>query len=546
MTTGSLRARLAADPDLGAGNVLPKLREHGVGPDEPAVTFDVEVDGHPAWIPLTLGQLEQRVAARAAWLHERGIGRRDPVAVYVTSSADCFLNYLALTWLGAIPALMNGNMPGDIAVEFIRRLRVVGVIVDGDHRPHLEGHDLGAPILGDASVIGSGDPTKAPPHVRHHADDPVAVTHSSGTTRMPTPVVHSHSSLFAAIRHIRLTEARSHEPVRHLSALPSAHAAGIITLNQALCNRYQLLCLSAQGGPFGHGGQTVLDTIERWRPTGVFGFAVTWAELAASDLDQRDLSSVRVWFNTGDCAHEAHVRRLIAVGSHPVATPDGVVIVPGSRFTDGIGSTEMGHSAFHITHSEGTNRYDRCVGRPYAFADVALLDVSTGTEVPDGQVGQLGLRSPTLAPGYWNDSVNTYRNRLGGYYLTGDLMYRDPSGYYYHVDRAVDAVDLGDGDWLYTALAEERILAQLAEVRDCTVVAVRSAGEVHTDVLLMLRDGADAGQDRLAAVRAAIGGRAATTVRRAVVVSEDDILLGPTGKVRKFLMRQRHAAALAG
>ncbi len=89
MTTGSLQARLAADPDLGAGNVLPKLREHGVGPDEPAVTFDVEVDGHPAWIPLTLGQLEQRVAARAAWLHERGIGRRDPVAVYVTSSADC-------------------------------------------------------------------------------------------------------------------------------------------------------------------------------------------------------------------------------------------------------------------------------------------------------------------------------------------------------------------------------------------------------------------------------------------------------------------------
>ncbi len=68
-----------------------------------------------------------------------------------------------MTWLGAIPALMNGNMPGDIAVEFIRRLRVVGVIVDGDHRPHLEGHDLGAPILGDASVIGSGDPTKAPP-----------------------------------------------------------------------------------------------------------------------------------------------------------------------------------------------------------------------------------------------------------------------------------------------------------------------------------------------------------------------------------------------
>ena len=40
-------------------------------------------------------------------------------------------------------------------------------------------------------------------------------------------------------------------------------------------------------------------------------------------------------------------------------------------------------------------------------------------------------------------------------------MYRDEEGYYYHVDRAVDAVDLGDGNWLYTALSEERILRRV-------------------------------------------------------------------------------------
>ncbi|GAA1762503.1 class I adenylate-forming enzyme family protein [Luedemannella helvata] len=549
MGTPSLRTKLIADTDLGAGNVLAKLHEHGVSPDEPAITFDVDVDGHPAWTALTLGALSDRVAARAAWLRERGIGRRDPVAIYVTSAADCFLNYLALTWLGAIPALMNGNMPGDVAVEFVRRLRVVGAIVDDVHRPHLAGQDLAGqgsepPLLFDAADMGGGDPAQAPPHYRHHADDPVAVTHSSGTTRMPTPVVHSHSSLFAAIRAIRLTEPRSHEPVRHMSALPAAHAAGIITLNQALCNRYELLCLSAQGGPFGNNGSAVLDAIERWRPTGVFGFAVTWAELAALDLAGRDLDSVRVWFNTGDCAHEAHVRRLIAVGSHPTWTSQGMVTVPGSRFTDGIGSTEMGHSAFQITHRQSTDRYDRCVGKPYAFAEVALLDLETGEQVPDGQVGHVGLKSPTLALGYWNDSVNTFRTRLGGYYLTGDLMYRDEQGYYYHVDRAVDAVELGGGEWLYTALAEERVLARCPDVRDCTVVARRVGDEVVTEVLLMLARGADPDVDRTGVVREAIGGAAGRTVRSAPVVNEDDIVLGPTGKVRKFLMRQRHLAAV--
>ena len=92
--------------------------------------------------------------------------------------------------------------------------------------------------------------------------------------------------------------------------------------------------------------------------------------------------------------------------------------------------------------------------------------------MPVGQVGHFGLKSPTLAPGYWNDSVNTYRNRMHGYYLTGDLMYRDDDGYYYHVDRAVDAVDLGGGDWLYTAMSEERDPARhCPDVRDCTVVS---------------------------------------------------------------------------
>ena len=84
----NLRAVLAGDPELGTGNVLMKLREHGADPDGPGLTFDVDVDGHPAWTPLSLGALTERVAARASWLYEHGIRPRDPVAVYVTSAAE--------------------------------------------------------------------------------------------------------------------------------------------------------------------------------------------------------------------------------------------------------------------------------------------------------------------------------------------------------------------------------------------------------------------------------------------------------------------------
>jgi len=548
VTAKNIRAALAADPDLGAGNVLPKLLEHGADPDGPGMTFDVAVDGLPAWEPLTLGTLYDRVAARAAWLHRYGIRPRDPVAVYATTAADCFLTFMALNCLGAIPALMNPNIAGEVAAGYIRRLRGVGVLTDAAHADRLAGHDLGVPVIADVAEPGSGDPSQAPPYYRHHAEDPIAITHSSGTTRMPAAVVHSHSSLFAATRRIRLSVPRAQGTERVLSALPAPHTAGILTVNQALCNRAELLFLSRQDDAAG-----LLDAIERWRPTGVFGFAVTWAELARYDLSKRDLSSVAIWFNTGDCAHEAHIRPLVEVGSHDIATRTGIMRVPGSTFVDGIGSTEMGHSAFHISHRTDTDRYGRCVGKPHVFADVALLDVETGEEVPVGQVGHCGLKSPTLAIGYWNDSVNTFRNRLRGYYLTGDLMYRDADGYYYHLDRAVDSVDLGGGNWLYTAMSEERILSRCPDVRDCAVVSVRhgdsagsagTAGTVVTDVLLMLDEDADPDADRTAAIREALGDAAAATLRRVVPVSGDDIVVGPTGKQRKFLMRQRHLATM--
>jgi acyl-coenzyme A synthetase/AMP-(fatty) acid ligase len=540
MTTTNLRAILAADPELGAGNVVTKLLAHGADPAGPGLTFDTVVDGHPAWDALTLGELDERVAARAAWLHERGVRPRDPVAVYASTAADCFLNFMALNRLGAIPALMNPNIPAEVAADYIRRLRGVGVLTDATHAEPLSAYDLGAPILGDVAELGTGDPARAPRPYKHHADDPIAITHSSGTTRLPTAVVHSHSSLFAATRRIRLSAPRAQGTERVLSALPAPHTAGVLTVNQALCNRADLLFLSTQNN-----ATAILDAIERWKPTGVFGFAVTWAEMARHDLTKRDLHSVAIWFNTGDCAHEAHIRRLVAVGSHLIVTRQGVVRVPGSTFVDGIGSTEMGHSAFHISHRTDTNRYGRCVGKPHVFADVRILDLDTAEELPVGEVGHLGLKSPTLALGYWNDSVNTYRTRFAGYYLTGDLMYRDEEGYYYHMDRAVDAVELGNGDWLYTAMSEERILARCPDVRDCTVVAVSEDGRVVTDVLLLLAPAADPDVDRTAAVCAALDDRVAATLRRVEHVSDDEIVVGPTGKVRKFLMRQRHLAEQA-
>ena len=65
------------------------------------------------------------------------------------------LSFLALTRLGAIPALMNGKLRPEIAAEYIRRLRGVGVLADDAHTALLAGHDLGVPAARHPAEAGT-------------------------------------------------------------------------------------------------------------------------------------------------------------------------------------------------------------------------------------------------------------------------------------------------------------------------------------------------------------------------------------------------------
>jgi acyl-coenzyme A synthetase/AMP-(fatty) acid ligase len=526
------RGALAADPALGAGNVLLTLLERGADPEGPGLSFDTAVEHHPAEHPLSLGELEQRVAARAAGLHWRGVRRRDPVAIWSGSAADQILSFLAITRLGAIPALVNGNLPAETVAAYLRGLRVSATFADAGRVERLTGLDLGTSRLADVAELGLADPGDAPAPYRHHPEDPVVLTHTSGTTGMPKAVLHTHATIFAAPRHL-LSMPQAQGMRRILNALPAAHTATVLMVNQALANRADLLALSSQQG------EDVLAAIQRWRPQSVFGFSMTWAQLARFDLSGYDLDCVRLWFNTGDSTHEPHVRHLVAAGSHDEMTRQGVVHRPGSSFIDGLGSSEMGHSMFHITHRADTDTYDRCIGKPYRFVEAAVLDRS-GAPVPEGEVGHLGIRSPSLSPGYWNDSVTTYRSRLNGYYLTGDLVRRDADGRYFHVDRAADSVVGPDGTRYYTALSEERIQAACPEVLDCTVVIDLIEDEVVTDVLLELDPAARPDLAALTGrVHAALGVTTAATVRRVSVASAAEVPKGATGKVRKAVLREQ-------
>lgn len=529
----AIREVLAADPDLGAGNFIHKVVAASPAADAPIFWMNkpAVVLGGESVSALSLRQLKALGDRYAAWYHANGIREKDPVAVYLDEGILNLVHYLAITSLGAIPVLINGNMRPEIAAGFIAKVGAVALFSDDSHydavSAHLGGVALRFAVTNEtAASLAEG---KLPPHYpyRHDARDPVFIGHSSGTTGIPKAVEFTHYGFFYGIRY-RLSLPRSPGAERLLSALPHSHSAGVAYLMLAALQGASMMVLT-DNAP-----EVVLPAIEAFRPSMVAAFPETYVELSESEYAKFDLSSIRLWVNGGDAAHETHIRRLTSVGTW---VKDGVAR-RGSIFIDGLGSSEMGFSLFRNVHTPESDHFARCIGTPLEWVDAAVLG-DDGEILPPFRVGRLGVRAPSVTPGYWNDSVLTARTRVHGYWLTGDLFYRDDKGRFFHVDRIPDAIHATDGT-VYSLETEELLMRFVPELADVTVVGVPARDGTVPVAFARLREGArlslDSLKGRMNAVLAAQGKK----VPLADVLATDPSVLplGPTGKVLKRELRE--------
>lgn len=106
------------------------------------------------------------------------------------------------------------------------------------------------------------------------------------------------------------------------------------------------------------------------------------------------------------------------------------------------------------------------------LVDIRIVDVD-GADVPDGEIGEVLVRSPLMFNGYWNLPDATAAVLAGGWYHTGDLGRRDEHGLLHLVDRLKDMIVTG-GENVYS-MEVGRALAQHAGVAQCAVVGVPDA-----------------------------------------------------------------------
>ncbi len=529
-----LRKTLAENSALGAGNFLhvaneisPHAEEQHLWMNEPCTIFTGE-----RFEGFSLRELKHVVDTYASWYYGIGVRAKDPIAVYVGEGVQNLIHYLALNALGAIPAVVNGNMPPEIAAKWIAKVGAIGIYSDDRHAANLSPH-LGKSsalrffVTDDtASKVYRPELPKVYPY-RHADTDIVLIGHSSGTTGIPKAVQFQHQQFFYGIRY-RLSLPFPKGSERMLSALPHSHSAGIAYLMLSILSGCQTMVLTSNRA------DVVLPNVETFQPTMVVAFPETYVLLSEADLDAYDLSSIQLWFNGGDAAHETHIRRLIAKGHRTV---EGRKLA-GSVFIDGLGSSEMGFSLFRNVHTLGTEHYNRCIGKPLEWVDAAVLG-ENGEKLPPHRIGKLGVKSPTITSGYWNDSLLTARSQINGYFLTGDMFYQDEEGRFFHVDRIPDVIQTSEGP-LYSLDTEELLLREFPQVSDCTVVAApASLGSSMGVVVTRLKQGIQEEAEPLLEVFNEKLRNAGKLPLGAVVFADpSDVPLGPTGKVLKRELRE--------
>ncbi|HEY3014657.1 MAG TPA: class I adenylate-forming enzyme family protein [Nocardioides sp.] len=554
-----VRERFMADPGLGAGNFLDHALAHNPNRAVP-YAYSHHLD-HRGDVVLRGHSLEDLARLRdryAKWYAANGVRAGEPVGVVTAEGLDPLIHFLALSALGAIPALVNDAMRPDIMARYLDHVGVVGVVADDTTllaQAYRSGEQRRPRFVALTSEVRAADTTglclpEAYPY-QHKADDVVALIHSSGTTGIPKSTILAHRQFWDG-KQPRMVRFPAESYDRLMCLMPHTHAGGLSYFLTATLLGLPIMVMADWRR------QTVEPVMEAFRPTMVASFPRSFVELATGELPVEGAAKVHSWFNTGDSAHYGHIRQLATLGERPAGLIKPWLLprdaaeeapLPGSQFIDGLGSSEMGMANFGQVTTPESERNDRCVGQPLEVVTAAVLDQS-GAEVPDGIVGLLAVKSPSLTPGYWNDQRLTESFRMNGWWLTGDVARRDEEGRFYHLDRTVDVIDTATGP-VYSLPLEEVLLADCAElVRDCSVVGVPTPdgrGLAPVAVVQLQADEYDAAPDTILERANKELAAAGLAELAAVVIAREpaDFPLGPTGKVLKRELRTRHAGLLA-
>lgn len=110
------------------------------------------------------------------------------------------------------------------------------------------------------------------------------------------------------------------------------------------------------------------------------------------------------------------------------------------------------------------------IGVPLAGFEMKIVDAD-GKELPSGEEGEIAIKGKGVTPGYYNLAQETEETFRDGWFLTGDMGYKDQDGYFFITDRKKEIIIKGGLN--ISPREVEEILLKHPMVKEAAVIGKR-------------------------------------------------------------------------
>jgi long-chain acyl-CoA synthetase len=469
---------------------------------------------------LTYQQLETVVGETQSWLRELGVRPGDRVLLVCENCRAFVAIFLALTGMDAWPVLANARLSAREIDDIRDHCGARRVIYTAGVPPHAAQHAKrhGAMIeerarLGSIGVDQLNEKVEPEPIAKNSADRVAALIYTSGTTGLPKGVVLTHRNLLfiAAVS----AQIRSLIPDDRLyGVLPMSHAVGLSVVLLGTLLSGATLYLSPRFDPV-----AALAALERDRLTIVLGVPAMFALLVDYAKAKKLVGPLKL-----------PALRIISSSGAPLqmAVKSAVESLFGMPLHNGYGVTECSPTIAQARVDEP--RSDLSVGRVLPGVEIKLVD-SDGQNAGDGEAGELWVRGPNVARGYYRAPEETAAAiNSEGWFNTRDLA-RVEGGHLFIVGRTKELI-VRFGMNVYPAEIEAVLNTHAAVVNSAVIGRIVQGAEGGEEVIayVQLSPGSSASVAELAEHAAR---NLAPYKRPSQILLVRELPLTPTGKVRK-------------
>lgn len=420
-------------------------------PEKPAIIFQDRV--------IMFSELKDNVFKLAQSLMKEGIKEGDKVALLLPNWPEYIYSYLALFSIGATVVPLDFMLKNDELESCLNHSESVLLITKLNPAVSLDHIKVNVRSLKKIVLVGEtpqgclsfdtllkkGD-LKAP-EVPIEDTDKALILYTSGSTGRPKGVLLNYRHLGAAPEAMEFFVDLSGADVK-VSALPLSHGGGLVYLQN--CVYYGItLVLMERFIPL-----EFLKNIEKYKAT-CFHLvpSMYYALLHLKEFEKYDLSSVR-WVN------------VFGAPNSPDAIRRFKTFCPNAKLLNGWGMTET--NAPNIVTPMGSDRIES-IGRPAPWIEVKIVD-DDGREVPQGEVGEIVMKSWVVMEGYYKDPELTREVIKDGWFHTGDMGRKDAEGMFYIAGRKRDVCKVG-GQLVFPSEVEE-VIHKYPGVKEAAVVGV--------------------------------------------------------------------------